>query len=151
MYRDFDDALKALLSKAQPSSLKVWKLLDMEQLPTWVEGKLALLGDAAHPFLPRKFYDLTVESAYQDLSNLSIDQGQGAAVAIEDGVSLSVVLPFGTKPEEIHERLELYESCRYERAHRVQEVTRIAGRDRGEPGHVDSKFLIILALCSKLT
>lgn len=28
----------------------------MDILPTWVKGKLALLGDAAHPFLPRKFF-----------------------------------------------------------------------------------------------
>jgi 2-polyprenyl-6-methoxyphenol hydroxylase-like FAD-dependent oxidoreductase len=45
-----------LLGKAPPESLKVWKLLDMEVLSTWVKGRLGLLGDAAHPFLPRRFY-----------------------------------------------------------------------------------------------
>lgn len=117
VYKDFDSSARALLSKADPKSLKVWALLDMEKLPTWTNGKLALLGDAAHPFLPH--------------------QGQGAGVAMEDAAALAVVLPLGTKPEEVPERLKLYEECRYERAHRIQEYTRVAGRDLAEPGNVD--------------
>jgi 2-polyprenyl-6-methoxyphenol hydroxylase-like FAD-dependent oxidoreductase len=54
VFQHFDPALLALFRKADPASLKVWKLLDMEILPSWVKGKLALLGDAAHPFLPRE-------------------------------------------------------------------------------------------------
>lgn len=46
----------ALLDKVEEDTLKVWELLDMEPLPTWVNEKLALLGDAAHPYLPRKSY-----------------------------------------------------------------------------------------------
>lgn len=55
VYKTFPPALLKLLSKAEPSTVKVWKLLDMEILPTWTKGKLTLLGDAAHPFLPRKY------------------------------------------------------------------------------------------------
>lgn len=119
VYSMFDDSARALLSKADPKSLKVWKLLDMDKLPTWTNNKLTLLGDAAHPFLPH--------------------QGQGAGVAMEDAAALAVVLPLGTKPSEVADRLLVYESCRYERAHRIQEYTRIAGRDLGEPGNVDSE------------
>lgn len=54
IYREFGPAVQALLGMVETSSLKVWTLLDMEQLPTWTKGKLALVGDAAHPFLPRK-------------------------------------------------------------------------------------------------
>jgi 2-polyprenyl-6-methoxyphenol hydroxylase-like FAD-dependent oxidoreductase len=54
VYQNFDPKLLTLFQKADPSSLKTWKLMDMEVLPTWVRGRLALLGDAAHPFLPRK-------------------------------------------------------------------------------------------------
>jgi len=89
----------------------------MEKLPTWINDKLALLGDAAHPFLPH--------------------QGQGGGVAMEDAASLAVVLPLGTKPSEVADRLKVYEKCRYERAHRIQEYTRIAGLDRGDPRTVD--------------
>jgi 2-polyprenyl-6-methoxyphenol hydroxylase-like FAD-dependent oxidoreductase len=54
VYQDFDPALKQLIQKVDPAELKVWQLLDMDKLPTWSKGKLALLGDAAHPFTPRK-------------------------------------------------------------------------------------------------
>lgn len=54
VYENFDPALVNLLGKADASSLKVWELLDMEVLPSWTQDRLALLGDAAHPFLPRK-------------------------------------------------------------------------------------------------
>jgi hypothetical protein len=53
---------------------------------------------------------------------------------------LSVVLPFGTKPEEVAERLELFEKIRYERANKIQEFSRQAGKDfvDGKPV-IDSK------------
>lgn len=54
IYRDFGSSVQALLDMVDNSVLKVWTLLDMEQLPSWVKGKLVLVGDAAHPFLPRK-------------------------------------------------------------------------------------------------
>ena len=57
------------------------------------------------------------------------DQGQGGGIAIEDSATLTVVLPLGTKPEEIPERLALYEKIRYERANNIQEYSRQAGRD----------------------
>ncbi|KAM0558078.1 hypothetical protein ACHAPJ_005245 [Fusarium lateritium] len=109
VYRDFDPALLKLLGKAKPDSLKVWELLDMEVLPTWTNNKMGLLGDAAHPFLPH--------------------QGQGAGVAIEDAAALAVVLPQGTTAEQVTERLELYQDFRYERAHKIQEYSRQAGKD----------------------
>lgn len=55
MYRDFDPAILALIKNVDHDAVKVWRLMDMEKLPTWVSGKLALLGDAAHPFTPRTF------------------------------------------------------------------------------------------------
>ncbi|KAH7170583.1 hypothetical protein EDB81DRAFT_941469 [Dactylonectria macrodidyma] len=109
VYKDFDPALLKLIQKVAPEELKVWQLLDMENLPTWVNNKLALLGDAAHPFTPH--------------------QGQGAGQAMEDAAALSTVLPKGTAPEDVPERLKLYEKIRYERAHRIQDYSRQAGKD----------------------
>ena len=43
-----------------------WGLFDRDPLDNWAEGRVVLLGDAAHPMLPY--------------------MGQGAAMAIEDGV-----------------------------------------------------------------
>ena len=49
-----------------------WALYDREPLPTWTRGRLALLGDAAHPMLPHL--------------------GQGANQSIEDGMALATIL-----------------------------------------------------------
>lgn len=54
IYSDFGPLVRSLLEMVDGSSLKVWTLLDMERIPSWTKGRLALLGDAAHPFLPRK-------------------------------------------------------------------------------------------------
>lgn len=43
------------MAKVDPAELKVWQLLDMKNLDTWVNQKLALVGDAAHPFTPRTY------------------------------------------------------------------------------------------------
>ncbi|SPQ25596.1 acde7633-ccef-48d4-adfa-3a9f8766258e [Thermothielavioides terrestris] len=109
VFSAFDPAVRALLEMADTSSLKVWTLLDMDRIPTWHRGRVALVGDAAHPFLPH--------------------QGQGGGIAIEDAASICVLFPRDTPVEEIPERLALYEKIRDERAHKVQELTRMAGMD----------------------
>ena len=114
VYEGFDPAVIGLLGQADPKSIKVWSLLDMDELPVWNKDRLVLIGDAAHPFLPH--------------------QGQGAGVAMEDGAALACVLPLGTPREEIPERLALYDKIRHERASRIQEVSRILGSDRKEDG-----------------
>ncbi|KAK8151552.1 hypothetical protein BC567DRAFT_268172 [Phyllosticta citribraziliensis] len=112
-YSNLSDGFRRLLEIApdgseSDSGVKPWPLLDMASLPTWVNGRAALLGDAAHPFLPYL--------------------GQGGAIAVEDAVSLGVLLPLGTAASDIPARLQLYQQCRKERAERVQENTRIRGR-----------------------
>ncbi|KAJ9618213.1 hypothetical protein H2203_009128 [Taxawa tesnikishii (nom. ined.)] len=52
-------------------------------------------------------------------------------------LSSTFVLPLGTEPHEVAERLKVYETCRYERAHRIQEYTRIAGRCLNDEGTID--------------
>lgn len=76
----------------------------MEPLPTWVRGRLALMGDAAHPFTPWR--------------------GQGGAQAIEDAASLGVMLGEGVRKEQIAGRLELYMRARRERAELIQDSSR---------------------------
>ncbi|KAH8760909.1 FAD binding domain protein [Hyaloscypha finlandica] len=117
IYEGFDPAVVALISKADRENLKAWKLLDMEVMSSWVKGRLALLGDAAHPFTPH--------------------QGQGAGQAIEDAATLGVMFPGDVKKEEITARLELYQKIRMERAHRIQEYSRIAGSDLKEGVKID--------------
>lgn len=103
----FAPQVRALLEKAPEDTLKLWTLLDMDVLPTWINGSMALLGDAAHPFLPH--------------------QAQGGGQAMEDAISLAAILPPGTAKEDVPERLRLYEKCRRGRANNVQEATRRSG------------------------
>jgi 2-polyprenyl-6-methoxyphenol hydroxylase-like FAD-dependent oxidoreductase len=48
---------------------------------------------------------------------------------MEDAVCIAALLPLGTSPDDVPERLVLYEKVRYERAHKIQHFTRLAGRD----------------------
>lgn len=109
VYKDFHPTLLKLLELTDPSTLKLYPLFDMAQLPTFVTGRLALLGDAAHPFTPHL--------------------AQGGAMAIEDGASIGVFLEKGVSPAEVPERLKLYNLARYERASRIQEYSRQVGGD----------------------
>lgn len=70
-----------------------WGLFGRRRLPGWSLGRVMLLGDAAHPMLPFL--------------------GQGAAMAIEDGVVLARAFALH---EDIDEALANYERSRYERA-----------------------------------
>ncbi|KAK4986152.1 hypothetical protein LTR50_005524 [Elasticomyces elasticus] len=112
VYKNFHPSIDTLLSYVDEKELKLWKLLDMDILPTWIDERLVLLGDAAHPFLPH--------------------QGQGGGQAIEDAASLAVMLSKDTPAAEIPERIKLYQKCRYERANKIQHFTRLAGRDAAE-------------------
>lgn len=114
VFDSFEPAMKRLLGKANPETLKVWKLLDMKRLEHWTTERLALIGDAAHPFLPH--------------------QGQGGAQAIEDAISIAVMLGADIKKENIPARLKLYQQARKERAHTIQEYTRLAGNASPENG-----------------
>lgn len=58
--------------------------------------------------------------------------GQGGAMAIEDAVSVAVLLPLGTSKQQIPERLRLYEKCRKQRNETVLMYTRMNGRDEGD-------------------
>lgn len=110
IYEGFDPRVLAVLELAEPSSVRLWQLLDMDPPPTRLAGgKLCLLGDAALPFLPYV--------------------GQGAASAIEDAASLAALLLPGISLSMIPERLQIYEVCRKERAEKLHALSRTAGRD----------------------
>ena len=99
----------------------------MKRIP-WTKGRLALLGDAAHPFTPRESI-CSFNCSDSVLIYYYIDQGQGAGQAIEDAATLSVVLATGTTPTDVPTRLKLYEEIRSKRAHTIQEFSRRAGKD----------------------
>ncbi len=85
----------------QADELYRWALFDREPLGTWVDNRVALLGDAAHPMLPF--------------------MAQGAAMAVEDAWVLSQQLSVCNS---VRDDLKVYQSARYKRASMVQAYSR---------------------------
>lgn len=109
-FGDFCPMINRMLSLVPDGELCEWKLRVHSPLPTWVNGNVALIGDACHPTLPHL--------------------AQGAAQAIEDAAVLSIVLskcPDAT-PENINKALQVYEKLRMERAYALVELAAASGR-----------------------
>jgi salicylate hydroxylase len=81
-----------------------WEIVDRDPVDSWVRGRIALLGDAAHPMVQYV--------------------GQGAAQALEDAASLMAAL--GAEPD-VDTALARYERVRVPRASRVQGLARRFG------------------------
>lgn len=114
-----------------------WPLRTLPPLETWVSksGKVALMGDAAHPMLPY--------------------MSQGAAQAVEDAAVIGRCLEFATKRSRLPTALRIYERLRKQRASQVQEASRINGilwhfedgpqqqtRDRGSAAECEGRHFI---------
>ncbi|ALE80666.1 FAD-dependent monooxygenase [Pseudonocardia alni] len=67
-FADWDDRVPAMLSKAK-DDVSVWALYRRRRDPVWLDGRVALLGDACHAMLPY--------------------QAQGASQAMEDAAVLA--------------------------------------------------------------
>ena len=83
---------------------KLWVLCDRDPNERWVDGRVALLGDAAHPML--QYF------------------AQGACQAMEDAVCLSHML---AEREDHRTALEAYRAQRFPRTARVQLMSRAIG------------------------
>ncbi|BAE59415.1 unnamed protein product [Aspergillus oryzae RIB40] len=109
-YQDFSEELQEMCRLAE--DVKLWSLASRSPAPTFVRGKLALIGDAAHPMLPH--------------------QGQGAAQAFEDAVALGGVMTEDMTIEQIPQRLELYNKIRYKHAVTVMLMSKTHDERRAE-------------------
>ena len=98
-FADWHPTITRLLGEAD--TLYRWALFDRAPLPRWVDGRVALLGDAAHPMLPF--------------------MAQGAAMAVEDAW---VVAREVTQKMSPARGLEAYQHLRQTRASRVQAGSR---------------------------
>lgn len=84
---------------------KLWVLCDRDPVMNWVDGRVALLGDAAHPML--QYF------------------AQGACMAMEDAVCMSHM--FELYGEDVETALQQYLSQRMARTARVQLSSRLIG------------------------
>ncbi len=83
---------------------KLWVLCDRDPVENWVDGRIVLLGDAAHPMM--QYF------------------AQGACMALEDAVCLSHML---SSRDDLDAALEAYRSRRVVRTARVQLQSREIG------------------------
>jgi 2-polyprenyl-6-methoxyphenol hydroxylase-like FAD-dependent oxidoreductase len=84
---------------------KLWVLCDRDPIEKWIDGRVVLLGDAAHPTL--QYF------------------AQGACMALEDAVCLSHML--SSYPDDHAAALQHYLSQRFERTARIQLQSRAIG------------------------
>jgi len=103
-FSGWDPRIEKLLAKVQTTFR--WALYDREPLPSWTNGRLTLLGDAAHPMLPHL--------------------GQGANQSIEDGMALATILARSDR-KSAPAALLAYERLRRERVAQVQRGARENG------------------------
>ena len=95
-FAGWHEDVQSLLEATPAGALYKWGLFDRDPLEQWVYGRVALLGDAAHPMLPF--------------------MAQGSAMAIEDAVILArCVADF----DDLEVALSRYEAVRRERAARI--------------------------------
>lgn len=100
LYADFHPDVSGLINAAPPESLIKWGLFVRPRFTGWSQGRVTLLGDAAHPILPFL--------------------GLGAALAIEDGVVLARAL---TAHHDLGAALSAYEAARIDRVDAVRDKT----------------------------
>jgi 3-hydroxybenzoate 6-monooxygenase len=84
-----------------------WRMFDRDPVMTWVYGRVALLGDAAHP--PLQYI------------------AQGAIMAIEDGYVLAEHLAANPDDAGVDRALAAYQAVRPEHCRRVVETSRAWG------------------------
>ncbi|MDB5571067.1 MAG: salicylate 1-monooxygenase [Hyphomicrobiales bacterium] len=95
-FHGWNDALLKMMSKV--GSVYKWGLFDRDPLQAMTKGRVALLGDAAHPMMPTL--------------------AQGASICIEDAWTIARHLDQGADDPE--RALKAYEAERLPRATRVQ-------------------------------
>ncbi|WP_216354274.1 FAD-dependent monooxygenase [Gordonia sp. i37] len=106
-FEGWDPVVTGLLERVETTHW--WGLYDREPLTEWTSGRLALLGDAAHPMLPHL--------------------GQGANQSIEDAAALGVFLDgCGPAHADIVDALAGYAQVRRPRTGEVQAGARANGR-----------------------
>lgn len=111
VFEEFDPRLRELIELADPSGFRYWPLMDMDNLSSYVGKDIALLGDAAHPYLPFAY--------------------QGAGLAIEDGAAIAALLA-GCNKEEVSMRLAQYETLRHARCAQKQQFSRDMYKDHSD-------------------
>jgi len=109
-FEGYEPDLLQLIDNIPEGQVFKWGLRDREPLATWTVGRVTMLGDAAHPMTPFL--------------------GQGACMAIEDGLLLGRAFAASTSATEA---LTRYEAARRPRGTLVQLSSREEGQTLQDP------------------
>lgn len=101
-FEGWDPVITNLIKSVKPDALFRWALYDRAPFSRWIDNRIALLGDAAHPMLPFL--------------------AQGAAMAVEDSWVLAREISQENRSPQ--EALQAYQSARLKRTSRVQRASR---------------------------
>lgn len=101
----FHPDVLGLINAAPPQSLIKWGLFVRPPLAQWAQGRVLLIGDAAHPMLPFL--------------------GLGAATAIEDGIVIARALALGL---DIEPAFAAFQRARFERVEAVRTQSILQGQ-----------------------
>ena len=118
LYAGFHPDVLGLIRSAAPGTLIKWGLFVRPPIASWSLGRVALLGDAAHPILPFL--------------------GLGAALAMEDGVVLARALDAAGSFEA---GFAVYQAARVERVEqvRVQSIRQGEAVQANDPDQADMR------------
>jgi salicylate hydroxylase len=104
-FAGFHPDVLGLINAAPPQSLIKWGLFVRPPLAQWAQGRVLLIGDAAHPMLPFL--------------------GLGAATAIEDGIVIARALALGL---DIEPAFAAFQRARFERVEAVRTQSILQGQ-----------------------
>jgi 2-polyprenyl-6-methoxyphenol hydroxylase-like FAD-dependent oxidoreductase len=104
-FRGWHDPINSIIEATDKSSILRNDIYDHDPLRKWSDGRVTLLGDAAHPAIPTL--------------------GQGACQAIEDAVVLAACL---RREPNVVRALKVYESLRIKRTSSITLESRRMGR-----------------------
>ena len=117
LFRGWHNSIEALIDATSESAILRNDIYDRDPLLRWTEGRVTLLGDAAHPMTP----------------NL----GQGACQAIEDAAVLGACLG---SPDSVQSRLRQYQERRIPRTSKIV----LTSRRIGEIGQWENPLLCLI-------
>ena len=128
MFKNWHDPIPALIEAAAPGDIIKNDARDRKPLRQWGEGRVTLLGDAAHPITP--------------------NVGQGACMAIEDAACLAKCLSGST---DVASAFRSYEARRRPRtAHIARQARRIGAIGQWEnPWIVKCRNLVTRLVLSR--
>lgn len=104
-FRDTCPPVTAVIEATKPDECVRQDIYDRKPVPTWTDGRVTLVGDAAHPTTPAL--------------------GQGGCMAIEDAVALAKQLSLGG---ETPDALRRFNAVRRDRTTYIVKQARLQGR-----------------------